>query len=276
MGFESWKLGAECKTLGSWNLHTVLPKGLDFFVLLSSASGLVGLRGQTNYAAGNTYEDAIARYRVANGEKAVSFDLGAMIDDGLLAENQDLLNRVLAYGALNPVSRQQFFGILDYYCNPALPLLKPCTSQSVIGLGVGGGPGLDGVDLSRQPIFRQLLQSSERADLGAGENNEDAVNFRELLSDSGSLLEASNVVVQALIKKLSKSLSTMQDGEVDIYKPLHTYGVDSLLAVELRNWIAKEFQADVAVFETLGGSTFSTLGMLVAGRSAIKHASWTL
>lgn len=40
--------------------------------------------------------DALARHRVACGEPAVSLDLGAMIDDGLLAENTDLLDRVLA------------------------------------------------------------------------------------------------------------------------------------------------------------------------------------
>ena len=274
MDFDSWQAGVECKTIGSWNLHTMLPSGMDFFILLSSASGLVGLRGQTNYAAGNTYEDALARYRVARGEKAVSLDLGAMIDDGLLAETPELLNRVLAYGALNPISRRQFYGILDYFCDPNLPILSPEESQAVIGLGAGGGPGLDGVDFSRQPMLLQLLPTrNEKAGFGSG--NEDATaNSREKLAQSTSWIEAGNVVVQALIAKLSKSLSTIQNDEVDIDKPLHAYGVDSLLAVELRNWIAKEFQADVAVFEALGGSTFSTLGMLVAGRSAVKHDAW--
>ncbi|KAL9045613.1 MAG: hypothetical protein Q9214_001371 [Letrouitia sp. 1 TL-2023] len=274
MGFESWSLGVECKTIGSWNLHNILPKGMDFFIILSSASGLVGLRGQTNYAAGNTYEDAIARYRVSRGEKAISLDLGAMIDDGLLAETPGLLDRVLAYGALNPVSRTQFYAILDYYCDSSLPILSPFHGQSVIGLGVGGGPGLDGVDLACQPMFRHLLHGNERAAFGSGEEDQAKINIREVLSQSNSLMEAGSVVTQALIRKLSKSLSTMQDNEVDIDKPLHAYGVDSLLAVELRNWFAKEFQADVAVFETLGGATFSTLGMLVAGRSAIKHPDW--
>ncbi len=67
----------------------------------------------------------------------------------------------------------------------------------------------------------------------------------------------------------------MQNAEaVDIHKPLHTYGVDSLLAVELRNWIGREFQADVAVFETLGSSTLSTLGMLITQRSKTNHPVW--
>ena len=109
MSFESYNIGAACKTFGSWNLHTTLPKDMDFFIFLSLTSGLVGLRRQTNYNAGNTFEDALARFRVASGENAVSLDLGAMIDDGLLAESPELLKRVLAYEALNPVSRQHFY-----------------------------------------------------------------------------------------------------------------------------------------------------------------------
>jgi hypothetical protein len=249
---------------------------MDFFILLSSAAGLVGLRGQTNYAAGNVYEDALARCRVSHGEKAVALDLGAMIDDGLLAENPELLNRVLAYGTLNPVSREQFFAILDYYCDPKLPVLSARESQAVIGLGSGGGPGLDGVNLDKQPMFRHLLQTNEAQAHGEGTDKEGLAYFKQLFGESESLITAGNIVVQALIQKLSKSLSTMKENDVDIHKPLHAYGVDSLLAVELRNWIAKEFLADVAVFETLGSTTFSTLGMLVAGRSGIKHSGWVI
>jgi hypothetical protein len=247
---------------------------MDFFILLSSASGLVGLRGQANYAAGNTYEDAIARYRVSRGEKATSLDLGAMIDDGLLAETPELLKRVLAYGALNPVSRQQFFAILDYFCDPSRPVPSPKESQAVIGLGVGKGPGLDGVDLDRQPLFAHLHNLDQDKGTFGSNGGEDSTNYKELLAGTKSLLEASNIVVKALVEKLAKSLSTIQSSDVDIEKPLHAYGVDSLLAVELRNWIAKEFQADVAVFETLGGSTFISLGLLIVKRSGIQHSAW--
>jgi len=143
MAFDGYNLGAACKTIGSWNLETVLHTGLDFFVLLFLASGLLGLRSQTNYNVGNTYEDVLARYRVLWGQKAVSLDLGAMIEDGLLAENPELLKRVLVYGALNLVTRNQFFAILDYFCDPSRPVGLPENSQVIIGLGSGGGTGLD-------------------------------------------------------------------------------------------------------------------------------------
>lgn len=273
MSFTDWKAATDCKTIGSWNLHTLLPKGLDFFIMLSSASGVVGLRGQANYAAGNTYMDALARHRVAHGEKAVSLDLGAMTDDGLLAEHIDLLNRVLAYGALNAISRQQFLAVLDYYCNPALPLLTPRQSQSIIGLGSGKATSLDGIALFRQPVFSHLrcASSSERGFATAGDD--DQFDFQRLFAESTSLVEAGGVVSQALVKKLARSLSSLHN-DVDLQQPLHTYGVDSLLAVELRSWIGKEWRADVPVFEILGGSTFSTVGLLVAARSEVKHGVW--
>src|SRR4051794_7054114 len=115
MDYESWSIAVNCKSIGSWNLHAVLPSGMDFFIMLSSISGLSGIRGQANYDAGNTYEDAFARYRVSQGEKCTSLDLGAMLDDGILAEDRDLLNRVLAYGTLGGITRQMFYGMLDYY-----------------------------------------------------------------------------------------------------------------------------------------------------------------
>lgn len=55
---------------------------MDFFVMLSSAICIFGSAGQANYAAGNTFLDALARYRFARGEKAITIDLGMVLDEG--------------------------------------------------------------------------------------------------------------------------------------------------------------------------------------------------
>ncbi len=277
LSYESYWPGAAAKAQGSWNLHTVLPRGMDFFVLLSSASGLVGLRGQLSYNAGNTYEDAFARWRVSCGERAVSLDLGGLIDDGVLAETPDLLRRVLGYGIVGTLTRSQFHAILDYYCNPARPLGSPRDSQVVIGISTGQGSGLDRVETRDNPLFSHVHYAAMSANrsTGVGASHRTDVNYRHIIAEATSLGEAAGPITDALVDKLAVSLSSMQDKEaVDIHKPLHAYGVDSLLAVELRNWIGREFQADVAVFETLGSSTFSTLGMLIAERSRISHPTW--
>ncbi|KAL8725436.1 MAG: hypothetical protein Q9181_006418 [Wetmoreana brouardii] len=66
------------------------PDGYGFLVLLSSITGITGNYGQANYAAGNTYQDALAQYRVTHGQKAVSADLSNIRSVGYLAERHEL------------------------------------------------------------------------------------------------------------------------------------------------------------------------------------------
>src|SRR4051794_22245083 len=105
MSFAQWNSALKPKVDGSWNLHKLLPEALDFFVLLSSVSGICGQQGQANYAAANTYLDALAHYRVGRGQKAISINLGAMVSDGFLAENPEVMDRILSYGSMVPITR---------------------------------------------------------------------------------------------------------------------------------------------------------------------------
>ena len=85
MTYEDWIAATRPKMQGSWNLHKVMPKDLDFFVLLSSSAGVMGARGQANYNAGNGFQDSLAHYRRKNGHAAVSLDLGIILGAGVSA-----------------------------------------------------------------------------------------------------------------------------------------------------------------------------------------------
>lgn len=85
MTYREWTESIRLKVQGSWNLHQHL-KDIEFFVVLSSFAGTFGNRGQSNYAAGCAYQDAIAHYRRSMGLHAVTLDLGLMRDVGVLAE----------------------------------------------------------------------------------------------------------------------------------------------------------------------------------------------
>ena len=275
MSYEDWTAGIEPKVHGSWNLHSLLPKGMDFFILLSSICGITGQGGQANYAAGNTYEDALAHYRITLGEKAVSIDLGVMCSEGFLAENDVLMHRMLDSGFYLPITQAELFALLDYYCDPGLGLLTPQTCQTVVGIDIPANLRVKGVDEApwmRKPLFRHMCQVNGNEKLPAA-NTEEAVDFGRMFAKAGSLSEAGSIVSQTLVKKLTKSLSTLGKG-VDTNKPLHSYGVDSLLAIELRTWIGKEFLADVSVFEILGGATITAIGMSIAGKSRLKQEGW--
>lgn len=55
LSFDNFIAAVEPKVKGSWNLHTLLPRGIDFLILLSSVTGVFGGRCQANYACGDTY-----------------------------------------------------------------------------------------------------------------------------------------------------------------------------------------------------------------------------
>ncbi len=67
MEYEQWRAAIDPKVQGTWNIHEVFGKSLDFFVLLSSIGGIIGSFSQGNYCAGNTFQDAFARYRAELG-----------------------------------------------------------------------------------------------------------------------------------------------------------------------------------------------------------------
>jgi len=63
MGYEQWRAAVNPKVYGTWNIHKVFGNELDFLILLSSSGGIIGSFSQSNYCAGNTFQDAFARYR---------------------------------------------------------------------------------------------------------------------------------------------------------------------------------------------------------------------
>lgn len=83
-------------------------------------------------------------------------------------------------------------------------------------------------------------------------------------------MEPAEILVKVLSRKLARSLSTPPD-DINSSKPLFDYGVDSLVSAEIRNWIGKEFKADVAVFDIMGGATIRGAGTLVSLKRSIEE-----
>lgn len=134
MSFEDWKGSTASKMQGSWNLHQLFPDNLDFFLLLSSVCGVFGNGGQSNYAAGNTFEDALAQYRTMHGQKTIFLDLGIILGEGFVAENQQIMDHLMRLSLLVPIAQDELFALLDFYCDPSLELADPVQSQVITDL----------------------------------------------------------------------------------------------------------------------------------------------
>lgn len=284
MTHEQWSRTLQSKVSTSWNLHQLLPDDLDFFILLSSVVGVYGFPGQSNYAAGGSFQDALARQRntaAAAGPHhrrqgvSVSLDLGWMRDDGAIRESEQYRRRRAAANDINPVSTADLLAVLEHYCDPSLPppppLLasgSPDQSQLLVGAATPAEVRARGGDLSwamRTRLFAGFDVDVARA---AGGSNNSATapgegvekSAAQLFRQADGATERTAVVIEALRGKLARALAVEVD-EIDGGKSLTDYGVDSLMAVELRNWIRRDFGANLAVFDIMnGGKTIRDIG----------------
>lgn len=276
MSHSQWVGTIRSKVQSSWNLHTQL-NDLDFFILLSSLTGIVGNQGQANYAAGCTFQDALARLRCSSGQKAISIDLGLMQSIGVIAESESLQRRLDKSDRqfLAPIKEKEFLSLLDIFCDPERPCPSVDESQIAVGLVTPGemlARSLEPPEMVLGPLFAPFSQVRGLAGLQDTSTTEtrSVARASELFRQAQSVEEQVNIVTGLLVRKLARALSIQPD-DVDADQPPHAFGVDSLVAVELRNWIAKEFMADVPVFEIMGGRSIAAIGDLVTSVSQMKR-----
>lgn len=260
------------KVLGSWNLHQQLPRDLHFFIMFSSIAGVLGPVGQSNYASGNTFMDALSRYRLSLGEKAISLNFSMMAaSDGWSLENERLLKIFLQGSNIIEMSQAEILAVMDHYCNKNNPTASD-RAQLILGLEVPADVVRRGTGLSgwmTEPTFLNLHQVT--AD-GSGEETsplQDSVqDLGQDVKKAGSVDRAAEILAEAIAGRLCKILSLATE-DLDMTQPLHIYGVDSLIAVEIRNWFLQMLNVDIAVFEILGGATTATLGRTIAEKMDI-------
>ena len=283
MSHESWMQATRPKIEGSWNLHELMPHTLDFFILLSSLAGIVGNRGQANYCAGNTYQDALAHYRRSLGLPAQVIDLGAISGLGWFEENKEQLQ--FADTMQNLIIREdEFFALMQAaitgYSSPYTNDRTP--TQLVTGVGSGGlskanlanGATLEYYWLNESPRMAYLRQldlysTSLLSSSATGGTASDATaELKGALTAVTTLGQATDLIQGAVSAKLAKAMTTAVE-EIDVQRPVSSYGVDSLVAAEMRNWCFRELKADVSVFELLSGNSIAVLSGLVAARSTL-------
>ncbi|KAI1340369.1 hypothetical protein F5Y15DRAFT_423306 [Xylariaceae sp. FL0016] len=269
MTHAQWALTIGSKVQSSWNLHHLLPKDLNFFVLLSSLAGICGTVAQSNYAGGCSSQDALARYRTHHGLKAISFDVGWMRNIGIIAEKKSYQRNRKQAADMQQIDDTELLALLSIYCDPDIPLLSVPKSQVLIGLLTPADflvQGQTPPQMHDRPLFSSFSHIVGNAEPGSStQATEDpAVLFKKTKETD----ERIQIVIRALSVKLARAMSISPD-DVEPSKPLSSYGVDSLMAVELRNYIGREFQASVAVFDIMGGVPIAAIGDLVVERSNV-------
>ena len=217
------------KVTGAWNLHELTAElELDFFLLFSSTAGLLGSAGQSNYAAANTFLDALAGHRRSRGLPAQSLAWGPWATEGMAAElGQPLRERLTRLGlsALDPLDALALLdaGLTHGQAQLALALLDPERASQSQGAA---------------PLWRDLLARPTRAATSAPARWTDRLVGLTPEQRRKELLKG----VQ---EEVAKVLAIADAMSVPTDKPLMELGLDSLMAVELRNDLGRRIGASL-------------------------------
>ncbi|MBL8197234.1 MAG: SDR family NAD(P)-dependent oxidoreductase, partial [Blastocatellia bacterium] len=223
---------------GAWNLHLLTKeKNLDFFVVFSSIAGVIGTLGQSNYAAANTFLDALAAYRQQQGLPGQSLAWGLWNQMGVGVTSQ-LTNADLA--------RMKRQGIVGLSPSEGLELLDKAISKSV-SLLVPASLSLT----NRQDIpalLRELVKQKSKKEVSSKEATKETSELKKRLARL-SEKERFSSVVSIVQTEIAMVMSLSNTDGIPAEKQLKELGLDSLMAIELRNRLS--MRCDIELPTTL-------------------------
>ena len=263
------------KVQGTQHLHhTAEEQGLtlDFFTMLSSICGVIGNKGQGNYSAANVFLDAFAIYRCQQGLAAHSIDLGVIEDVGCLDEHQDVSNRLLLRSDLYGINEASLHMILEKSILQQTSATQEDTksAQLITGLSV---PLPEDSEFLRDRRFLGLCfgssgsDSLERSETRSQDQGHAARAFLGLLEAKSDAETIQTAALDLLSRQFSRILGLTESMEPA--KPLSAYGLDSLSAVELRNWLRLQLGSETTTLDILNASSLNALCQKVVAKIAL-------
>jgi acyl transferase domain-containing protein/acyl carrier protein len=230
------------KMAGGWLLHRLLGESpLDFFVVFSSAGSLIGQPGQGNYAAANSFLDALAHHRKAQGRAALSINWGAWAELGFAeTEGGKSLTRHLALLGIRSMPPPRALEVMER-------LLREDATQ-VVAIPVDWSKYHEFYPSGTEPALLSDLANEEAAgpSQGADSGEKRSAILDAAPADRPQLLQS--YVTEQVARVLGLSPS-----QLDIQQPLTNLGLDSLMAVELKNRISADLGVNVPMVKFLQG-----------------------
>lgn len=259
MTFDRWTATLMPKVKGLENLDQATRHiDLEFFICLSSIACITGPDHQANYIAGNSYMDALIYQRRSQGLKSTTLNIGFVSGIGFVARNQDVLDS----------SRRRGFYLLnesELFCQieegiEAGNLLEPPIDD---GLAIhqiisGAAATFSGASWYQKSLFRILAAKKDEQSLSNAQNmtspHQPAGSLKERICAASTTASRLETLLPAFVDHLSLE-SGLSPDEIDSNMSLATYGLDSLSAMNTRNWLSKTVDVNVSTFEIFRGQS---------------------
>jgi acyl transferase domain-containing protein/acyl carrier protein len=216
---------------GAWNLHLATEgMDLDFFVLFSSVASILGWQGQGAYAAGNAFLDALAHYRQRRGLAALSINWGPWAETGMAAELDSIQKRRIE--ALGLQTLQSDEALL------AFERMLLSNARQVVALKADWPELFKKLPENYNHLFFEDL-GIRRAKSEKPTDGKTRDTLKGLYRLPGN--ERRAVLADEIERLAGSVLGIMAGKRIERRHSLHDMGLDSLMAVELRNILCKQF-----------------------------------
>ena len=214
------------KVRGAWHLHRLTQtEPLDFFILFSSLTSLIGAAGQANYAGANAFLDALAHHRRARQLPALSINWGAWAGVGMAAERH-----------LDEYLHQRGLGMIPPQAG--MQLMAQMIAQQPVQIGIAPVTW----ERLRKTVPPQVSFLSELID-GSSDSKDASVGqvpagvpwqTQWLIADAE---ERRRLLVELIREQIGKILGEHESQTIHRTTGFFELGMDSLAAVELRNYL---------------------------------------
>ncbi|KAI1638954.1 polyketide synthase-like protein [Biscogniauxia mediterranea] len=249
------------KVEGSLNLNDLFQEDtLDFFVFFSSFSSIVGVPGQSIYAAANMFMISLAEQRRRRGLAASVIDICLILGAGYITEKQHDTNLLVTTMGGMHMSEQDFHQMFA----EAVIASKP---SSPTPLEISAGPRQVRVDekilpkWTTNPMFGHMLLEGEDVN-ASSTSTKQQVPLETQLAEAKTIDEVRQIVRDATLDRLRAlfrlDVDTMDQENIDATR-LDELGIDSLVAVEIRAWLLKAMLVNYPVLKILSGISVGEL-----------------
>ena len=278
---EQWDYSLAPKVTGTWNLHHATAGiKLDFFLLSSSMSSIIGLPGQANYASGNSFLDAFVQYRNNLGLACSAVDIGPVANVGILANMADLHQTAILTG-YKTVQEQEMLDSIALSMMSKIPdnskRVSTFFDPNIFVLGLESTIPLS--SSANRAVWKKdrrmaIYHNNSGSVINTAASSNQLKSYIANARTDPTILktpEAAIYFAQEVGKRLF-GLLLKDDAELNTRLALADLGLDSLVAIELRAWWKQAFGFDISVLEMLGTGNLETLGGHVCERLLQKIA----
>ncbi|KAK7743244.1 Type I Iterative PKS [Cytospora paraplurivora] len=283
MTFQDFTTVTEPKVQGTEILHRVFRSSdLNFILCLSSFAGINGAAALGSYNAGNTVQDALAHadhhavtsvHQEGSPLRFLTVNFG-WTDDVSYTANDDKRQSALRRAGFTPIRGEELERFFQYVLGAVMDVESPSRQlrQAIIGADAQSLAGATAPNSNvRAAMFSHISKARPRGEPAGGGGGKNVVeadqrNFAQILED-GDL----NAVVEFVSRAMTAQLARLIDVDVAAINvrqgSILDLGLDSLVAVELRNWVMKQFNARLQSSEILVEQTLWTLAERIVVRS---------